>query len=204
MNLIPSGVIQVSLWFQLLLWMWLYHSEIHFTDLVKPAYYLGGLLALFLVYVNQTTIYYYTTTILMQYVIMIMLATQLYDTRFEFKQAICLAFLTVFLNSFYWEFFYHVYEFQIWLPYSLGFGWWWVRLPQWIRILPAFWVTRNFEILDTRAISIGLVISFILTYARFVWHIQNWVHPVHRIICLCLLIYTIINSKPRMEIDAEK
>jgi len=203
-NLIPSGVIQVSLWFQLLLWMWLYHSEIHFTDLVKPAYYLGGLLALFLVYVNQTTIYYYTTTILMQYVIMIMLATQLYDTRFEFKQAICLAFLTVFLNSFYWEFFYHVYEFQIWLPYSLGFGWWWVRLPQWIRILPAFWVTRNFEILDTRAISVGLVISFILTYARFVWYIQNWAHPVHRIICLICLIYTIINSKPRMKIDAEK
>jgi len=197
--MIPEGVVQISLWFQLLLWMYLYNSKIHFDRILEPIYYLAGFTTLFLVYVNQTAIYFFSTKILMQYIALILLATQIYNSRFEFKQAVCLAFLTVFLNSFYWEFFYHVYEFQIWLPYSLGWEWWYNRIPQWLRLVPAFWFTHNFNITDTKALRVGLVISFIFTYMRFVWRVQSWIHPIHRVICLLLLVYTIISSTPKRE-----
>jgi len=192
--MIPEGVVQVSLWFQLLLWMYLYNSKLHFNKTIETLYYIAGFTLFGVVYHYQTEIYFFSTIILLQYILFIMLATQLYNVRFEFKQAVCLAFLTVFLNSFYWEFFYHVYEFQIWLPYSLEPVWWYNRIPQWLRIAPALWLNHHFKIIDFKAIKIGLVISFILTYLRFTYKIHG-LHPVHRLICLLLLVYTIINAE---------
>ena len=190
------GYVQLALWGQLFLWFNLYHAKIRFEEWYYEAvYYVGLVLAYYAVIRFQLTIGYANTLILSQYILFLLASIIIYRWRFGFKQALCLSFLTVFLNSFYWELFYHVHEFQIWLPLSLGFEWWYVRLPQWIRILPAFFLTRNFEITDTRFLGLGLVGSFNLTYLRFVPHIRwVWLQPLHRAFCLATLIITIYIS----------
>jgi hypothetical protein len=111
----------------------------------------------------------------------------------------------VFLNSFWWELFYHVYEFQIWLPYSLGLDWWVNRLPQWIRLTPVYFLRKNFKITELRYVEYGLVVNFALTYLRFHYPhlLGNYLHPVHRVIALSLLVLTIYNSEPKQRIDED-
>jgi len=190
------GYVQLALWFQLFLWFNLYHSRIDLEVWYYEAlYFVGLVLAFYAVYRFQPTIGFFTPAILSQYVLLLWFSILVYRWRFGFKKALCLSFLTVFLNSFYWEFFYHIHEFQIWLPYSLGFEWWYVRLPQWIRLIPAYFLNRNFEIRDTRFLGVGFVGSFFLTYLRFVHHVRWFgLQPLHRVFCLVMLVATIYMS----------
>ena len=197
------GYVQLALWGQLFLWFNLYHSRIRLEEWYYEAiYFVGLVLAYYAVHRFQPTIGYFTPMLLSQYILFLWFSVLIYRWRFGFKQALCLSFLTVFLNSFYWEFFYHVHEFQIWLPISLGFEWWYVRLPQWIRVLPAFFLARNFEVTDTRFLSLGLVGSLFLTYLQFGPHVRwMWLQPLHRTLCLAALIYTIyISPEIRREV----
>lgn len=193
------GYVQLALWFQLFLWFNLYHSRIRLEGwYIEALYYAGLMLAYYAVHRFQPTVGYFTPLILTQYVFFLYASMIVYRWRFGFRQALCLSYLTVFLNSFYWELFYHIHEFQIWLPLSLGFEWWYVRLPQWIRILPAFFLAKNFEIKDTRFLGAGLVGSFFLTYLRFVCHVRwIWLMPLHRAFCLTTLIATIYISSSK-------
>jgi len=190
------GYVQLAQWLQLFLWFNLYHSRIKLEAWYYEAlYFVGLLLSCCVVWRLQPTFGYVSSWILSQYIFFLFVSMIVYRWRFGFKQALCLTFLTVFLNSFYWELFYHVHEFQIWLPISLGFEWWYVRLPQWIRVLPAFFLVRNFEVRDTRFLGAGLAGSFLLTYLRFVYHVRwVWLMPLHRAFCLATLIATIYIS----------
>lgn len=193
------GYVQLALWGQLFLWFNLYHAKIRLEAWwYEAVYFVGLVLAFYVVQWFQPTIGYFTPLVLSQYIFFLWFTVIVYRWRFGFRQALCLSFLTVFLNSFYWELFYHVHEFQIWLPISLGFEWWYVRLPQWIRVLPAFFLVRNFEVTDTRFLGVGLVGSFILTYLRFVNHVQwIWLQPLHRGFCLATLVATIYISSSK-------
>jgi len=190
------GYVQLALWGQLFLWFNLYHAKIRLEEwYIEAVYFVGLVLAFYGVHLFQPTIGYFTPLVLSQYILFLWFSVVIYRWRFGFRQALCLSYLTVFLNSFYWEFFYHVHEFQIWLPVSLGFEWWYVRLPQWIRVLPAFFLVRNFEVTDTRFLGAGLMVSFFLTYLRFVYHVRwVWLQPLHRAFCLATLIITIYIS----------
>lgn len=190
--LIPYSLVQASLLLQMVLWVKLYDTKYSFGNYAKYLFYLGGAWSYAIVDAYSVQIGFFTVNILKQYVLYILLAVSIYHVRFNFKQAICLGFLTVFLNSFFWEFFYHIYEFQIWLPISLGFQWWYVRFPQWIRIVPAFFLVNKFKIKKTSLIQVGLVFSFTMTYIKFfIWRRWYWLQPIHRLTCLLLLIATI-------------
>ena len=194
--MIPYGFVQLFIYGQLLLWMNLYHSRFHFTPMHEQAFNGGSLLTFITLAFTRFSIGYFTNVLLLQYVVFVFVSVRIFNVKFEFKKAVCLGFLTVFLNSFYWEFFYHVYEFQIWLPFSLGWEWWYLRIPQWLRIVPAFFIVRNFKITDKRALIIGLLISFILTYMRFTYRLPTlYLHPAHRILALACLVKTIYEAE---------
>lgn len=176
-------------------WFYLYDFDVELGKLGETLFGVLGIMALLFVKLTGFSVGFFTTYLLSQYIIYIMIAVYIFNTRFIFRKALCLGFLTVFLNSFYWEFFYHIYEVQIWLPMSLTLGWWYLRIPQLIRLIPLLFLYRNFEFKDTRAVQVGLLISFFLTYARFVWRVNYmWLHPLHRVISLSALIYTIYMS----------
>ena len=194
--MIPYGFVQLFIYGQLLLWLNLYHSRFHLSYKMELGFYLVSLVAFLRVLFTGFNVGFFTNTILLQYIVFVVVSVNIFNIKFEFKKALCLGFLTVFLNSFYWEFFYHVYEFQIWIPYSLGWEWWYLRIPQLLRIVPAFFIVRNFKITDRGSLMIGLIISFFLTYAKFVYHIPSlYLHPVHRVIALACLLKTIYEAE---------
>ena len=195
------GYVQIFLFLQVLFWVNLYHSRFNVPDSVSPFFYIYGFLFLVLEYLTRFTIGFFTPWILIQYIVMTMISVAVYQRRFSFKQAVCLGFMTVYLNSFYWEIFYHVYEWQIWYPFSLGLMWWVNRLPQWIRLIPAFWISNNFKVKDLNPLTLGLVVSYVLTYLRFNVLsgpiVPYFIHPFHRVFCLVILLYTVTISESR-------
>lgn len=194
------SLVQGALFFQLFVWFNLYHYKPELPRIIKTLYYLSGGLLIPILHLTQYSIGYFTTIILMQYVAFILASTAIYETKFNFNEAVSLAFLTVFLNSFWWELFYHVYEFQLWFPTSLTLGWWIARGIQWIRVVPFFFLRRNFEFRKLWVIQAGLLVSYLLTRARFVWRVPIWIHPIHRAVCLATLLYVVMNSKRKVNI----
>jgi len=195
------GYVQVFLFLQVLLWVNLYHSRLIIPETLDLFFYIYGFMFLVLEYCTKFTIGFFTSWILIQYIVMVLFSVAVYQRRFNFKQALCLGFMTVYLNSFYWEIFYHVYEWQIWFPESLGVMWWINRLPQWIRLIPAYFIVNNFKVVNIKPLTLGLVVSYVLTYLRFNvlsgGIIGLYVQPFHRGFCLIMLIYTVMLSKRR-------
>ena len=195
------GYVQVFLFLQVLLWVNLYHSRFNVPDTLTPLFYIYGIVFLCLEYLTRFTVGFFTPWIIIQYIVMVLFSVAVYKQRFSFKQALCLGFMTVYLNSFYWEIFYHVYEWQIWLPFSLGFEWWVNRLPQWIRLIPAFFIVHNFKVINLKPLTVGLMVSYVLTYIRFNvlsgGIISLYLHPFHRAFCLGILLYTVTISESR-------
>lgn len=193
------GYVQLFIFLQMLLWFNLYHSRFHLTRDHEAMFFFLGFSAFLWVYQTGFSVEYFTTRILLQYILMVMATVKIFNNKYEFKKALCLGFLLVFLNSFWWELFYHVYEFQIWLPYSFGLDWWVNRLPQWIRLTPVYFISKNFKINDYRYVEYGLVLNFALTYLRFHYPglLGNYLHPLHRVIALSLLVLTIYNSETK-------
>jgi len=184
----------------MVLWIYLYRIDLgdKLEGLAQTLFYIGSMCACIYIIKWGPHIGNFTPWLLLQYTLYVMLSVMVLSERFGFRQALCLGFLIVFLNSFYWEIFYHVLEFQVWLPYSLGFEWWYLRILQWLRLVPAFFLVKWFEIKDRWWLMLGLVISYGLTYARFTlkWGVDI-LHPAHRIICLTILVYTIYISPER-------
>jgi len=195
------GYVQVFLFLQVLLWVNLYHSRFNVPDTLTPLFYIYGIVFLCLEYLTRFTVGFFTPWIIIQYIVMVLFSVAVYKQRFSFKQALCLGFMTVYLNSFYWELFYHVYEWQIWLPFSLGLEWWVNRLPQWIRLIPAFFIVNNFKVDNLKPLTFGLMVSYVLTYLRFNvlsgGIIGLYLHPFHRAFCLVILLYTVTISESR-------
>jgi len=163
---------------------------------MELGFYLVSFIVFLRVLFTGFSIEFFTTPILLQYIVFVVASVNIFNNKFEFKKALCLGFLVVFLNSFYWEVFYHVYEFQLWIPISLGWEWWYLRIPQWLRIVPAFFITRNFKITDRRSLMVGLIISFFLTYVRFEYHMPSlYIHLVHRMIALFCLVKTVYDAE---------
>jgi len=189
---------------QLFVWFNLYHSDIELGKWYETLFYLYAMFGFMFLHLTKFSVDFFTTTILMEYVFFVTLSVVIFTRRFGFKKALCLGFLTTFFNSFFWELFYHVYEFQIWFPVSLTLGWWVARMAQWIRVMPLVFLRRNFIFWDTRVIQGALVVSFFLSAYRFNVHPPTmWLHFLHRFICLVALIYTIYISPQKQHNGVE-
>lgn len=201
--MIDYSYIQAGLLLQMLVWFNLYHLKPDYNRLLQTGFGLGAIASTLLIHVYQPRIGFFTPSILTQYVWMVVAATTVFNVSYSFNKAVSLGFLTVFLNSLYWELPYHLLE-----MYNAGAGllvldWWIVRLPQWIRIAPAFFLYRNYDLRNLRYLAVGLVASYVLMYIRLKYHILGVnIHPVARLICLGLLVKTVLES-PEKEREEE-
>ena len=110
-NLVGYAV-QFLILVQPLLWINLLRYSVEFKrENNKPfLFYLLALLSILVVYVFHLEIGFYRTHLIIQYILYTCLAFYMYSNRFSVMESIALAFLTVYLNSFYWELPYHVAE----------------------------------------------------------------------------------------------
>jgi len=178
---------------QPLAFMWLHGSKIRVPDVVKYYFYLIGFQFILLIAATGFEIGFYTTSLFIQYAFLTMGATFLYNQRTPIKEAVCLAFLTVFLNSFYWELPLHLAEIFSGAPY-VG------MLVQLWRLVPAVWFLDNYTFDDRskQTLARGLLFSLILNAVAYLqFGPKLIIHAVIRVGCLYFLMKTIIEAKPK-------
>ena len=193
----PIGyVVQFMVLIQPYLWIKIHDLEFHVSEWFKYSYYVGAVLFAEIVYIYRLEIGYYNTFVLIQYIGMTVLSTYLYNQRYSIKEAVCLAFLTVYLNSYYWELPLHVMEYiqcGYYGPWQLVQLW---RLFPLLFFIPRGYVTGE----DWLPLGGGLGFSLAMMLYRNTGHgvdlpLQALHHPINRVVCLLVLIYVIIGER---------
>jgi len=190
----PLGyAVQVAILGQPFFWMWLYDTDINVSEGSKPLFYIGGITAAGLVWAFKVTIGFYATTLIIQYILLTMLAVYLYTQRYDVKQAVCLGFLTVFLNSFYWELPLHILEFVL-------IGFYPAQLVQLWRLTPLIWFYKRdmLTMKNGEKLVYGFLFSLAALFYRNMTGVLPWnpyLHPLNRLVCLIVLVYVIIGGR---------
>jgi len=178
------------------IWILLYDSKINFPVSSKAIVYTGLWAALMAVIGKQIQVGFYTTPILAQYCILIATSFYLYNQRKPVKESLCLAFLTVFLNSFYWELPLHITE-------VLTVGFYTGQLVQYWRLVPAVFLLSEFRF--TRESLKLLLIGLVLSSSMILWKLTTpqavmktiLIYGFTRFITLGILTKTVIEAEPK-------
>ena len=188
---------------QPLFFMWLYETDmVTVRERVRWNYYIIAGLVFKLVYESKYSIGFYTNTLFLQYIVFTVLATYLFNQRYDIKQAISLAFLTVFLNSYYWELPLHLAEI---LSGQLHTG----MIVQLWRLVPVLFFLKhyNFNALSRVQLSLGLLLSTGLMFIRYYrlvgYTVFPYLHPLNRVVCLMILVKVIIEAPPKLILTQE-
>ena len=89
---------------QPLFWMWLYDTDVvRIRERFRWSFYVVSALVFRLIYEYRVSVGFYTNSLLLQYTVFTVFSVYVFNQRYNIKQALCLGFLTVFLNSYYWE-----------------------------------------------------------------------------------------------------
>lgn len=190
---VTGYITQLMILGQPLAWMWMYDSNIRVPDVMKYYFYLIGFQFILLVAAIGVEVGFYTTSLLVQYALLTMGATFLYNQRNPIKEAVSLAFLTVFLNSYYWEFPLHLAELFSGAPH-VG------MLVQFWRLFPAVWFMKNyvFDEGSRWTLAQGLLFSLVLNVTAYLNMAPRFIiFPILRGGCLLFLVKTIIEAKPK-------
>jgi len=185
---------QATVLLQPLFWMWLYDTKIKFPENLKFIFYLAGLFAFAGVFYTGFEIGFYKSHLLLQYISMTLITFQIYNIRYNTQQALSLAFLTVFLNSFYWETPLHV---AAWLSGESISN---ILLQVW-RLFPLAFFIKRYELKRSQRVPIelGLIYSF-TTMILALYIIPRYRIPLYalnRVICLFILTKTITEAEPK-------
>ena len=191
-------VIQALILGQALFWMWLYDSPYNFPDKWKYSFIQGSAGFLIISVIMKFEIGYYTNHLIILYVLMTLLSVYIYYQRKPLKEAVCLGFLTVYLNSYYWELPLHLAEI---LSGTLHVG----MIVQLWHLIPIPFLFKHFKFQpNTRAtLSIGLAFSATIMVLRFFfniglsWIVWMYLYDLVRIVCLILLTKVIIEANPK-------
>ena len=179
------------------LWMRVYDWKILVSEWNKYLFYCSSTLFAVVVWILNAEIGYYNTGLIIQYIFFVMASTYLYNQRYGVKESICLAFLTVYLNSYYWELPLHIAEYIEGYRYLAQLKQLWRLFPL-LFFIPRGMITKE----DTAPLLGGTLISVGFMAYRETGHgrdlpLQALHHPVNRLVCLAILIYVIIKETPR-------
>ena len=186
---------------QPLFFMWLYETDfVEIREGFRWSYYIITATIFMLIYQSEYSVGFYTNKLFLQYIVFTVLATYLFNQRYDIKQAISLAFLTVFLNSYYWELPLHLAEI---LSGQLHPG----MIVQLWRLIPVIFFLKHykFNALSRVQLSLGLLLSTALMFTRY-YRLVDYVffpylHPLNRVFCLLILVKVIIEATHILNIN---
>jgi len=144
---------------------------------------------------------YYKPHLFIQYVVLVNVAVYLYRRRYNFKDALCLGFLTVFLNSYYWEIILHLAEYL-----TVGYYHPAQLVPLW-RLVPAYWLHRHyrFTLKGNTLILIGPLFSLAVYLYRTNYKftvLSLYLMPLNRLVCLLVLVASVLMAVPRSQVTS--
>lgn len=193
----PVGyAVQVAILGQPFLWMKLYDADVRVVEWAKYVFYVFAVGSIRLVWLINAEVGYYATHLINQYIVLTLVAVYLYSQRYGFKQALCLGFLTVFLNSYYWEIVLHVVEYLTVGYYHPA------QFVQLWRLAPAIWFYKHFKFtnLDKITLLTGPLFSLgVFAYRNVPGRhpLNPYLLPLNRLACLLVLVYVIASVHPK-------
>ena len=178
---------------QPLFWMWLYDTDVvRIREKFRWSFYIASALVFRLIYEYGVNVGFYTNQLLLQYTAFTLFSVYMYNQRYNIKQALSLGFLTVFLNSYYWEIPLHLAE-VLSGPLHVG------MVVQLWRLVPLLFFLKHykFSAYDRAVLSVGLGFSTVTMLLRIYSHLPyRWVYlyPINRFVCLCLLLKVLMEA----------
>ena len=190
-------VFQAGVLLQPLLWMWLHGSRLKVPEFLKYVFYSVAMVAVFAVWITGFSVGYYTTFLIIQYCVFTTLAIYLLNTRYCFKEALCLGFLLTFLNSYYWELPMHVAAVFSGEPVvNVVFQLW--------RLAPLPFLLRHYRFAPGARIVVeaGVGVSGMVMLARWFLRLRRvwWILPLNRLVCLLLLVKVVAEAEIKNEV----
>ena len=183
---------------QPLFWMWLYDTKrVQIRETFRWSFYILSMTTWALIYKSGFSIGFYTNSLLLQYIAMTMLAVQILNTRYDIKKALALGFLSVFLNSYYWELPLHLAEV---MSGNLHVG----MIVQMWRLIPVPFLVKRYDFTgyDRAVLTVGLGFSTIVMILRVFYGISGFVlYPINRFVSLCLLIKVLIEAQRKDSVE---
>ena len=182
---------------QCFIWILLLDVEIDWVDrffeYIFPLFFLSGFIAMGYVHMNQISLDFYSTRLINTYVIFVLFTSFCMGLKYNKRVSICLGFLLVFVNSFFWEFMLHLNTFVFNLEIANV-------LVQSLHLIPVPFLMRSFWFENRKEIKKLLVKGFIVgTINIMVLNLLPrgrslmWVHSLvynnfNRAYCLSILI----------------
>ena len=184
------------------IWLYILNKKVeinnYYIKLLYPASF--GIIYLMLV-ITGFGFNQYTNELLKFYTLLMLYAQYVLRHEYNFKDAVCLSFLLVFINSYYWESMLHL-NFIMFNGLSLN------QVIQGFHLVPAYFLYRMIEIKDInrfkKLILYGLVISTLnvlsinflsLSLFGFLqYNTRDLVNNITRISCLTILLIIFITQ----------
>ena len=188
---------------QPLFWMWLYGSDkIVIRERFRWSFYFISVCMFRLIQQSGVSVGFYSNSLLLQYVALTILAVNIFNQRYNIKQALCLGFLTVFLNSYYWEIPLHLAEV---LSGTLHVG----MVVQLWRLIPVPFFLKHykFTVRDRAILSVGLAFSTVIMFTVMFVRVPDYklvLYSVNRFISLCLLIKVLIEAQRKDDVEVSR
>jgi len=189
-NNLGGFAFQAGVLLQPFAWMWLHGSSLQAPKYYRYYFYLAAASAILLLGATGFSVGYYRTHILVQYVLLTAASVCLYSQRFSFKDALCLGFLTVYMNSYYWELPLHIAEYLT-LKFHAG------MLVQLARLIPLPYLLSRYRPTSYALVKVGLGLSgaAVALHFRVSILMGNMLYALARTFCLWCLTKTIIESE---------
>lgn len=176
--------------------MKLYDYEL--PEFLEALFYPLSLMAAGLVWVSGFSVKFYTTSLIIAYILLTLTAHTIYRTRYSFTQSMSLAFLTVFMNSYFWEIPIHLIEYR-------QRGFYFQQVVQMWRLTPLIFFFQRFRVRDSWPLYLGLVVSGAAIFIKLQlgWsgmaHADWWVvMMVNRVLCLLCLVWAVLGWEPKL------
>ena len=168
-------------------------------DYLKNYFYIFGCFCFFVVRDYNINHMFYTSQLINLYILFVLLSVYLFDLKRSFKEALCLGFLTVYLNSYYWESMLH---FASYMHGYIGLN----EFLQFWRLIPFVYFYFYYEYEDKsifRYVIIGLIFSSLLVLLRAfliffkMGYLNAYINNLNRFICLLILVYVVNKLKKK-------
>lgn len=185
---------------QSLIWIYLLDKNIRINSIFIESLFVPSLAITYcLIDMTQFSFNQYPYYLLCFYIVLMFYSYVVLRFKYGFYDTVCLVFLIVFINSYYWEFISH---FNAIIFYGLSFN----QFIQAFHLIPAYLLYKKMWIENRKGffkiISLGLIISNLNLLAYnfinrfwFYWIPinQQLFNNITRFICLNILLYAIIN-----------
>lgn len=205
---ILTYLVHLLVFSQPFIWWWFYNQHFKIPRIID---YLAAYLTvqvIFMVIALGIQYEFYKTHLIVQYIIMLFLSYRIFASRMDISDSIALAFLTVYMNSYYWESVLHFQEYTMHILAGSIF----INYRELWRLIPILFFIRKFKFDKEHTFDLltkGLMFSALIAMYNFGWYrdynllaygvrlyqIRNFMFFLNRIVCEFIIVKVILDSE---------